>query len=273
MENSFLRYLSLILLFITIAADEELVPNYDIPEHEMKIFNYKHPIVLNCNITSGAEGKELTWEKGGVDVGLIDRLKNPDNAKIYKDEQKFIIQKAEYEDAGIYSCVLKDKNLRRNFTVVAHPYVNLPANTGVVEGEKLSIYCNAFGTDIDIVWIIGNNLTIKETTGRYIIKDENNLKSVRLEIENVVPEDRGEYTCNVTNNALAYQNKQPVSDTTLVRVKGKLAALWPFLGICAEVFILCGIILIYEKRRNKTELDESDTDPNTEQEKLKVQRK
>ncbi len=46
---------------------------------------------------------------------------------------------------------------------------------------------------------------------------------------------------------------------------GKLAALWPFLGICAEVFVLCAIILIYEKRRNKAELDESDTDQSPEQ--------
>jgi len=30
-----------------------------------------------------------------------------------------------------------------------------------------------------------------------------------------------------------------------------MAAVWPFLGICAEVAILCTIIFIYEKRRNK----------------------
>lgn len=46
---------------------------------------------------------------------------------------------------------------------------------------------------------------------------------------------------------------------------GKLAALWPFLGICAEVFVLCAIILVYEKRRNKAEMDESDTDQSPEQ--------
>ena len=46
---------------------------------------------------------------------------------------------------------------------------------------------------------------------------------------------------------------------------GKYAALWPFLGICAEVFVLCAIILIYEKRRNKTDLDESDTDQSPDQ--------
>lgn len=51
----------------------------------------------------------------------------------------------------------------------------------------------------------------------------------------------------------------------LIEYIGKLAALWPFLGICAEVFVLCGIILVYEKRRNKEGLDESDTDQSPEQ--------
>jgi len=39
--------------------------------------------------------------------------------------------------------------------------------------------------------------------------------------------------------------------TVLVQVKDKYAALWPFLGICVEVAVLCTIILIYEKRRAK----------------------
>jgi len=42
-----------------------------------------------------------------------------------------------------------------------------------------------------------------------------------------------------------------VNATVVVQVKDKYAALWPFLGICAEVAILCAIILIYEKRRAK----------------------
>ena len=36
----------------------------------------------------------------------------------------------------------------------------------------------------------------------------------------------------------------------------KLAALWPFLGICAEVIILCAIILFYERMRAKKMHDE-----------------
>ena len=43
------------------------------------------------------------------------------------------------------------------------------------------------------------------------------------------------------------------------------AALWPFLGIVAEVVILCLVIFIYEKKRMKAEYDESDTDQGPDQ--------
>lgn len=38
----------------------------------------------------------------------------------------------------------------------------------------------------------------------------------------------------------------------------KLAALWPFLGIVAEVIVLCVIIFIYEKKRSREMEDEAD---------------
>ena len=77
-----------------------------------------------------------------------------------------------------------------------------------------------------------------------------------LKISNVALTDHGTYYCNGTNDVMQLAGLDPAQSDGLVRVKGKLAALWPFLGICAEVFILCAIILIYEKRRNKTDLDE-----------------
>lgn len=40
----------------------------------------------------------------------------------------------------------------------------------------------------------------------------------------------------------------------------KLAALWPFLGICAEVAILCSIIFVYERRKSISQCDEPETD-------------
>lgn len=52
-----------------------------------------------------------------------------------------------------------------------------------------------------------------------------------------------------------------VHSTSYVRVKDKLAALWPFIGICAEVFLTCLIIFISERRKKQNpDDDESDTE-------------
>jgi hypothetical protein len=67
-----------------------------------------------------------------------------------------------------------------------------------------------------------------------------------LTIISVKYSDRAFYICRVDNGVAS-------SDLTiLVRVKDKLAALWPFLAIVGEVLILCVVIFIYEKRRPKS---------------------
>jgi hypothetical protein len=80
------------------------------------------------------------------------------------------------------------------------------------------------------------------------------LVNATLRIEDLDFPDRADYSCLAT----AYSRFNETNNATcLVRVKDKLAALWPFLGICAEVTILCIIIFIYEKRRaKKMELEE-----------------
>lgn len=88
------------------------------------------------------------------------------------------------------------------------------------------------------------------------------IDDAKLLIEKSLMSDRGFYTCIGWNDLT--QDEKTKSEG-FVRVKDKLAALWPFLGICGEVFVLCAIILIYEKRRNKTDLDESDTDQSPDQ--------
>lgn len=84
-------------------------------------------------------------------------------------------------------------------------------------------------------------------SGRYIIKSSGNKTELRI-LKLSIEEDTGDYHCNATNSdgfGGAMVN---------LRVRSRLAALWPFLGIVAEVLILVTIIFIYEKRRKPDEV-------------------
>lgn len=66
----------------------------------------------------------------------------------------------------------------------------------------------------------------------------------RLIIESMGPEHRGYYACLVDNGVTERARK-----TIFVRVKDKFVALWPFLGIVAQLFILFTIIYVWETQR------------------------
>lgn len=277
---SFVEYFTIMLLvFGSVNCQQNsLEPNYDNVEHELKVFDDRtrnKPLILSCNITGkDAHNGKLTWTRNDKDVSEDPQLK--DRYEIIDKENKFIIPKPDDKDAGLYVCSESKLGLRREINVMANVYFKkLPDSIAVVEGEKLLIHCKSFGSNPIISWHIGDD-NYTESDGRVILKeDENDIKNAILIIDQAVLEDRKWYNCSVTSDAVLLGNAgfAPDSTHTYVRVKGKLAALWPFLGICAEVFVLCAIILIYEKKRNKAEMDESDTDQSPEQEKLKNAKK
>ena len=254
---SLFSFLSIFLAIYAQSLEADfLVPNYDNPEQRLKVYEIRSALVLSCNITKEGDF-ELTWEKNGTDVKKVKELEG--RYRIIPAERKFIIDRTDIHDDGLYSCVADQK--KKHINVVARVVVRVPSNTGVVEGEKLTIVCTVVGTEPQLSWSIGNH-TISNSTGRFTLKaDENHVENAILMVENASLDDRGEYKCIGRNSANELARYSEASDVSFVRVKGKLAALWPFLGIVAEVLILCTIILIYEKRRNKTELEESDTDP------------
>lgn len=63
-----------------------------------------------------------------------------------------------------------------------------------------------------------------------------------------IESDIGEYVC------AGISDQGTGTDTIQLRVRSRLAALWPFLGIVVEVIILVTIIFIYEKRRKPDEI-------------------
>lgn len=244
---------------------------------EVKVFKIGKPLGLSCT-SDGGDTNKIVWSRAvdGDDkddkkpfknVGDIGGLKG--RYQIYKSEGKFVIDKAFEEDAGDYQCSLGDDSI--TFKAAAMVAVKVADNIYSIEDEKLEIICNAVGTDPKITWKFlpekrndsVETITIDGDFDRYKLEDEKGIENSKLIIDPSKISDRGTYTCVGTNE---YMTGLPAAESvTFLRVKDKLAALWPFLGICAEVFLLCAIILIYEKRRNKTDLDDSDTDQSPDQ--------
>lgn len=266
--NSMLKYITVILFIVisTVKAQETLIPKFSNDLRQAVFFDAREtaPLFLSCK--PSVSGYKLKWAKNGQDVSQVGSLAGRYEFK----EDSFMVRDTTPDDHGNYTCSIPDLNLSADIRVVSVAYLKkLHENMVVVEGEKLTIHCKALGTAPEIIWTVGNNtnLNLSHIT---LKDDDDHVKDAILVIEHAELTDRTWYNCTAKNEATEYGNFEEDKEATYVRVKGKLAALWPFLGICAEVFILCAIILVYEKRRNKEGLDESDTDQSPEQEKLKT---
>lgn len=84
----------------------------------------------------------------------------------------------------------------------------------------------------------------KDQSSNSIIIETIDEFSKRLIIKSIKPEHRSYYFC-IANNGVTESSPRGI----FVRVKDNYVALWPFLGIVAELFILFTIIYIWETQR------------------------
>lgn len=169
---------------------------------------------------------------------------------------EFHVKHSAEGDFGNYSCALAGRGAEQRWAVRGRPHLKLPANSNVVEGQKLKLVCKVVGKPYPRVsWLYSNASdaagNFSEVAGAVLAPSEQGVPDGALVLEAAARAHAGRYRCAAPGAAPA---------DTVLRVKDMYAALWPFLGICAEVFVLCAIILLYEKRRTKPELDDSDTD-------------
>ncbi|KAM6235921.1 basigin-like [Porphyrio hochstetteri] len=160
------------------------------------------------------------------------------------------------EKSGVYKCVYKTVPM-----VEAEVSISVPPQVIAYkksehgnEGDTGVLTCKnpSFPPVSSWVWYKTGQEPIINGSGRYIIKSTGNKTELRI-LKLSIEEDTGDYNCNATNThgtGAAIVN---------LRVRSRLAALWPFLGIVAEVLVLVTIIFIYEKRRKPDEvLDDDD---------------
>jgi len=169
-----------------------------------------------------------------------------------------------------------------SWVVVGAPFISrlgkpsddnlLRPSLAVMEEEKVKLRCEAFyfgDETVSFIWKMIDEETGEELnkTNRWKTEDFKEVEykyvsTLELKEENGIQmSDRANYTCTVSVPSGA-----SVMRGILLRVKDKFAALWPFLGICVEVIVLCLGIFIYERRTKarNVEVDEEDEVPDSQ---------
>ncbi|XP_033749146.1 basigin-like isoform X2 [Pecten maximus] len=207
-----------------------------------------------------AKDYTLSWSKNGSQ-SLGDSLK--DRYSLEGDmDQNLVISKPEWGDLGRYQCVFTFTPSQQTVTnyvdLIGPPKVNeksFDPSKNYVQGDNLILKCPVTGYPFPTVSWLRDGVMLN-AGDRVVINDEGSVLNGKLTIYSLEFSDKGTYKCMANST---YEGFQSAHATTIVRVKDRLAALWPFLGIVAEVIILCIIIFIYEKRRGKQMEDEADS--------------
>ncbi|XP_029646198.1 neuroplastin [Octopus sinensis] len=199
------------------------------------------PTTIRCEAENLHYLVSFNWTKDHKQLSELSEL----NGRYIEHENYTLeIPKARRKDAGLYQCMYtvgKKTTITFSIGVAMNmaPYIQSTGTSrNLVQSDKLQLECNVQSYPPSTITWKRDNVTFEK--GQRIHWNNKTLTIYDLQFT-----DKGKYICiasNMIGNA---------SMTVLVRVKDKLAALWPFLGIVAEVVILCIIIFICEKKRSK----------------------
>ncbi|CAF1629940.1 unnamed protein product, partial [Didymodactylos carnosus] len=108
-----------------------------------------------------------------------------------------------------------------------------------VENELLNLTCVTSPPNQTVEWWYSSDDRSYEKLSKNVEHDNNMDNTNTISIKDVGKKDMGHYRCSIGNATF----------TANLRVKDKMAALWPFIGIVAVVSVLVIVILIFERRQ------------------------
>lgn len=235
-------------------------------------------LVLSCRHISNPEVRIDHWEFNGKEQ----KTDSDKYITVDRENGSLIITRSDRDKhEGNYSCVMSNNEIatievKAKADVIIESEGMSPGglSINVVDGDSFSLLCKIKNynndTTVGIHWELqkegeSKRIPITDQTFGHIHINTTNYEpslsmvrghvidtsspSSRLSIDSVSYSDRANYVCVVNNRVTTARVK------VLVRVKDRLAALWPFLGIVGEVIVLVTVIVIYEKRRVKLDFD------------------
>ncbi|XP_072276895.1 leucine-rich repeats and immunoglobulin-like domains protein 1 [Pyxicephalus adspersus] len=220
---------------------------------------------LEC-AADGHPTPEIAWQKdGGTDFPAARERR----MHVMPEDDVFFITGVKIEDMGVYSCTAQNSagsvSANATLTVLEMPFLaHALGDHTVPAGSTLVLQCKANGSPPPrITWLKGDELIV--VTERHHFTPGNQL----LIIRNVVQEDAGKYTCEMSNTLgteRAYSQVSIFPSAGCMSESNKMEGTMTF-GIIT-IAVVCSIILtslvwvciIYQTRKKSEEYSVTNTD-------------
>ncbi|KAM8930781.1 leucine-rich repeats and immunoglobulin-like domains protein 1 [Pelodytes ibericus] len=220
---------------------------------------------LEC-AAGGYPTPEIAWQKdGGTDFPAARERR----MHVIPDDDVFFISEVKSEDMGVYSCTAQNSagsvSANATLTILEMPFLVHPLEDRVVSiGATLALQCMVNGFPAPrITWLKGDEPLVM--TNRHHFTPGNQL----LVIQNVVKEDAGKYTCEMSNTlgterAFSHVSVYPTSGCA--GEQGRKEGTMTF-GVII-IAVVCSIVLtslvwvciIYQTRKKREEYSVTNTD-------------
>ncbi|KAH0502448.1 Leucine-rich repeats and immunoglobulin-like domains protein 1, partial [Microtus ochrogaster] len=213
---------------------------------------------LECAAT-GHPHPQIAWQKdGGTDFPAARERR----MHVMPDDDVFFITDVKIDDMGVYSCTAQNSagsiSANATLTVLETPSLAVPLEDRVVTvGETVALQCKATGSPTPrITWLKGGRpLSLTE---RHHFTPGNQL----LVVQNVVVEDAGRYTCEMSNplGTERAHSQLSILPTPGCRKDGTTIGIFTIAVVCSIVLTsLVWVCIIYQTRKKSEEYSVTNT--------------